>query len=153
MSDEVTSKHVRGKIRAAVAAALESIAETGGRVFQARAWPLEKQDLPCWLVHVDGERIETRQTGRQAIQSREVQISVVALAAHSDAVEDELDDLTAVAEEVLFADSGIAALAREFQISATENALNADSSLVIGQTRLTFIAKIHAIPGAPRTRA
>jgi hypothetical protein len=152
MSDEAKS-HVRGQIRAAVAAALEGIPATDGRVFQARAWPLEKQDLPCWLVHVDGERIETRQTGRQAIQSREVQVSVVALAAHSDDVEDELDDLTAAAEEALFADIGIAALTREFQISATETALNADGSLVIGQTRMTFAATIPALEGAPRNRA
>jgi hypothetical protein len=152
MSDAI-HQHVRGQIRAAVAAALGAIPATSGRVFQARAWPLEKQDLPCWLVHVDGERIETRQTGRQAIQSREIHISVVALAAHSDDVENDLDDLTAFAEEVLFADSGITALTRDFQISATETALNADGSLVVGQTRMAFTATIPALQGAPRTRA
>ena len=149
---EVT-QHVRGQVRAAVAEALKSIPVTGGRVFQARAWPLEEEDMPCWLVHIDGERVETKQTGRQALQTRSVDVSVVALAKHSEAVENELDDLTAAAEETLFASPALSDLTRGFVLTGTENALNADGSIVIGQARLAFTATLPAVEGRPRNRA
>ncbi|WP_322893468.1 MULTISPECIES: hypothetical protein [unclassified Yoonia] len=148
-----TNQHIRAQVRGAIAAALVPISETGGRVFQARAWPLEPDDLPCWLIHVDGERIETKQTGRLARQTRTVAVNVVLLCKHSDSVEDEMDDISAQAEELLLSDPAICALTREFTLDATESALNADGSIVVGQTRLAFSATVTTVAGAPRDRA
>ena len=152
MSEEF-SKHVRGQIRAAVAEALKGIPATGGRVFQARAWPLQDEDLPCWLVHIEGEKVDTKQTGRARIQSREITISAVALVKHADDVEDQMDDLTAVAEETIFSDAAVQLLTRDFVLTGTESVLNADGAMVIGQTRLAFTATIPALEGHPRNRA
>lgn len=153
MSAETTIEHVKTQLRRAVAAAVTGLPTTGGRVFQARAWPLQENDMPCLLVHTSDESIDTKATGPVRIQSRRVSVVVVAMAMHSDAVEDDLDRIAAEVEAAVFAATPVRALTKSLELTATDSALSAEASFVVGQIRLSFSAVVHAVEGDPIRRA
>jgi len=64
--------HIRTTIRYAFASALRGVPAFEGRVHNSRAWPLSgPDDLPCALVHIGDENVDTQTGGKSNLQNRE----------------------------------------------------------------------------------
>ena len=146
--------HIRKTLRTAFATALRGVQAFGGRVHDSRAWPLSgPEDLPCALVHIDSEEVDTRRGGKSNVQTRTCRVVVTVLVAATESAEDQLDALGAQAETAIFSDTGIHAIAPTAELIATDTAMSADGSDVIGRLRMLFTAPVRVVEGHPETRA
>lgn len=90
--------HLRTQIRNAVVDRLAGLATTGARVYPSRVKPLSDANLPCLLVHLDGERV-SETTG--ALIGRQATLRVRVCAKVKDDLDDLLDGAMAEVEVAL----------------------------------------------------
>lgn len=145
--------HVEKQLRDYFAARLQTIPAFGNRIFVHRAHNLTPAELPAVVITSGDESIEkaTRQN-RPAIQKRmiPVMLYVVARAPQEQELMDQLDELKALIEEVIWADSTLQSLAAETIMVSSEPFVGTDPDSPTGIFRITFICTVFTMEGSPR---
>jgi hypothetical protein len=137
--------HVRAQLRAAVVAALASVAAS---VMQTRTYSVSDDDLPAVLVFTNAEDVTGQTINANPTIEREVRLTIQILGHASTNLDEQLDDLAVAVEKALAAGVlvGGATVSLAYQGAEWEW----DSPDVPrGAMTMTWIGKIYSAAGSP----
>lgn len=135
------------QVRTAVAARLANAASVAGRVFAGRYHPVDGSELPCWVLRLDGELIETQGMGFPALQNHSLTLEAAGYVRSTTDLEGAMDSLQAEALTVLFATQP------PFNLRCTEvrREVNSDADASVGVVTLTLDATVLTLNNLPET--
>jgi hypothetical protein len=144
------ANHLRQQIREAVATAITGLPTSGARVFQARAYPLERADLPGLLVTTSTEATETISLGPPRSQIRTLRVQITALARATSNVDDTLDTMAKEIETALAMPcAALAGLVKNISLTDTATELAGTGDRPLARSVLTFDAVYMTAENAP----
>ena len=138
--------HVRKQLRQAIATAVTGLATTGANVFQSRAWPLERANLPAILVYPGEEALELVAFPRAYQRAMSMQIEACARA--GSALDDTLDLIGKEAEVALAGGVVVGGKSVELVLSACRFEWDAQDK-IYGSLVMTWEALMFSGAGAP----
>lgn len=132
------------------------VPEVNGRVYRTRILPTDKRHWPCFLVVVDGERVDTKAgiPGRRA-QSRTAILSVFFVdTALRDEMDDHLDSFGDRIESLIAADPFLTAggetpRVSDLRLASTVAALSQQGSAALGVLRKDYEVTYHTNESNP----
>lgn len=142
--------HVRQQIREAVATVLTGLTTSGARVFQSRLRVLSDADLPCLLINTDDESIDTPAISHAAMQERELQLLVRAVAKNGASVDDLLDTMLAEVETAMTGQT-LGGIAKGLVLEKISIEMNDELEKPIGIASATYRVTYYTADGAPGT--
>ncbi|MEK9751744.1 MAG: hypothetical protein VW338_00835 [Rhodospirillaceae bacterium] len=146
--------HIRQQVRAAVAAALDGLPTTQGRVFTARPFPLSTGELPGFVVFIVGETNDVSSASGGSVKLDRLMELVLVGYAEGLGVEDTLDAMAAEAEARIaesFPIGGGNAPIQQILIARTEIAVDGDARTRAGEIRMTFEVRTRTTAADPET--
>ncbi len=147
----------KGDIANAVKAVLEAgVPEVNGRVYRTRILPTDKRHWPCFMVVVDGERVDTKAgiPGRR-VQTRTAILSVFFVdTALRDDLDDHLDSFGDRIESLIGADPFLTAgsgapRVSDLRLASTVAALSHQGSAALGVLRKDYEVTYHTTEANP----
>jgi len=142
------TEHVRKQIRKAGVEVLQGLPTTQSRVYESRVYPLDKAKLPGLLVYTTVEDSGREDSATESM--RDVTLMVEGVAAISEHMEDELDDIAAEVE-VALDNLGEAGLAKIYHgIQGTVSTLSGEEAAKPhGAIGMEFLYTYRTAKGAP----
>jgi hypothetical protein len=140
--------HIRQTIRQAAAATITGLATTGANVFQSRLFPIDAENLPCWVVRTEEEEAELVDMDGGLDRELALIFQGVARAAFGETLENTLDDMAEELETVLLQNTipGIDSL---IYVGTTPEFDTDDTDSAIGYITIAYRAKYFTDQGAP----
>lgn len=130
----------------ALVARLETVADTAGRVYRSRTWPLADADLPAWRVYVQDEPVEL--AGMDGDLHRHTPtIACRADAAATADLDDVLNALAAAGCAALFASP----LPYGLQLTGITRSMASQGESRLGVVTLLVQVEFYANASAPET--
>lgn len=133
--------------RQLIAQRLTACALTAGRVFEGRYHTVTEAELPCWLVGIEAEDIETDGLASPALQMHTLRVTAEGYAQSTDALETQLDTLQLQALQALHATATPFAV----RVLGTRRRVN-DGELADARTGVLSLfleAQFNTVEGAP----
>lgn len=135
------------QVRTAVAARLATAASVAGRVFAGRYHPVDPSELPCWVLRLDGELVETQSMGFPAMQSHAITLQADGYVRSAADLEGAMDALQAEALTAVFGTQP------PFNLRCTEvrREVNTDADASVGVVTITLDATVLTLNNLPET--
>jgi hypothetical protein len=128
--------HARQKIRYAVAAALASIPETANRIYPAKRYGWQSDQLPGIAIYTDSATVEYLHRDRE--QQHTLNLVIECAASATDTVEDDLDDICAAVEVAIEDDPTFGGGAYDSMLASVSSDASTDGERPVSITRLTY---------------
>lgn len=128
--------HIRQQIRYAVAAALATVPTIAGRVYPAKRYGWQPDQLPGVAIYTDSAQVEYLHRDREQQHTLSLVIEVAASA--TDTVEDDLDDIAAAVVVAMSSDPSFGGLAWDCMLASVSADVSTDGERPVGITRLTY---------------
>lgn len=135
------------QVRNAVAARLATAASVAGRVFAGRHHPVDPSELPCWVLRLDGEAIDTQALGYPSLQSHAITLQADGYVRSTTDLEGAMDALQAEGLAAIFGTEPPYSL----RCSQVQREVNADADASVGVVTLTLDATVLTLINAPET--
>jgi hypothetical protein len=130
--------HKRAQIRAAIVDLLIAAnTAASSRVYGNRAMPLWDLSLPAVLVYARDEDSKPQGVSDQSL-IRTMRVSIQAVSAANDTLDDDLDVLAGQIEAAMNADDNLGTLVISSTLISTELDVAADGEKPIGAVRMTY---------------
>lgn len=140
--------HARTAIRDAVAALVTGLASTGTRVHKSYAYPKGKSALPCLLVRVADERIESGTISNG--QDRTLDVVVTGMVLDKDDVDAQLNQIALEVEEALrAADQTLGGKVADLWLTSIQSDLDTSLQEPCGRIDLTYQVIYFTTAGSP----
>lgn len=133
------------QVRTAVAARLANAASVAGRVFAGRYHPVDPTELPCWVLRLDGELIESQSLGYPGLQNHAITLQAEGFVRSATDLEAAMDALQAEALAALFGTEPPYGL----RCSETRREVNNDADASVGVVTLTLDATVLTLNNLP----
>lgn len=135
--------------RQLIAQRLATCALVGGRAFEGRYYPATEAELPCWLIAIEAEDIESDGLAYPVLQMHSLRVLAEGFVTSVDAMETQLDTLQLQALQAL------QATATPFQVRVLGIRRRAgegeQSDARIGVLSLSLEASFNTVEGDPET--
>ena len=129
----------------AVASRLEPMAQTNGRVYTSRGWPIDEASLPCWRVTAEDEQVTQAQI--DGVNQHSLAVSARAYALATADLDDTLHALAASGLALMFEDIPPYGL----QLDSIERQLATEGEAAVGVITLNTRATYFVAPAQPET--
>ena len=139
--------HARQKIRHAVAAALATVPETADRVYPAKRYAWQADQLPGLAIYTDTASVEIMHYDREQRHTLNLVVEIAATA--TDAAEDLLDDLSASVEKAMEHDHTFGGLAWDCVLATMSHDGSTDGERTVAILRLGYTVTYTAPAGTP----
>lgn len=147
--------HIRKQIRGAVVTLLTGLTTTGARVYKSRTYQLDPDlELPALLVYTPNEDTDDAEVSgfcTPGTMERQITVAVEAVATANSNCDDTLD-LICKEVEAKVATSPLLGITKlnSFKLKKTETQFSGgDTEKPVGSARMTWLAKVQTIEGAP----
>lgn len=137
--------HMRQRIRYAVAAALATVTATASRVYPAKRYGWQFDQLPGLAIYTDSAQVEYLHRDRE--QQHTLNLVVEVAASATDTVEDDIDDICVAVEKVMAADTTFGGLAWNCMLESVSTTDSTDGERPVSITRLAYSVS-YATPAA-----
>lgn len=131
--------HQRQLIREAAKAALVGKTAAGDRVFETRAIPFKRLELPAISIYALEEAVDptSKSTAPRELK-RTLQLAIEALVEQGDNVDDAIDSISLEIERAIHADETLGGTASDCILSSTDTDIIEEGSRLVGVASLTF---------------
>jgi len=144
--------HHRTTITAAIKSALTGLTSTASRVYVARPYPLDTNNLPGLFIWLNAEEVEFQsQNDVSYLHSVEIMIEGFAQGATGEAVDTALDSIDEEVRAALLADATVAAAVRHIGYSQMEKEIAGESDKISGKISMTYSARYETARTDPTT--
>lgn len=135
------------QVRTAIALRLQAAPSTAGRVFEGRYHPVDPSELPCWVLRIEAESIDSQGFGYPQIQTHSITLQADGYVRSAAALEAAMDALQAEALAALFG----AEPPYSLRCSATRRDVNSEADAAVGLVSLTLDATVLTLINQPET--
>lgn len=140
--------HIRQQIRYAVAAALATVPAVAGRVYPAKRYGWQADQLPGVAIYTDSAQVEYLHRDREQQHTLSLVLEVAASA--TGALEDDLDDIAAGVEVAMESDPTFGGLAWDCMLSSVGYTVEAGpNERPVGIARLTYTVTYTTLASEP----
>lgn len=140
--------HARKQIRDAVAGRLAGLPITGARVYPAKRYSWQAEEMPGLAVYSDADTVDYRSRDREQTVSLTLVVEIAIAAA--DTVEDDLDEACLQVETALAADPTLDGLVWDLRRSAMNTDTAMDGETPVGIRRLSYAIEYTTPEAAPQ---
>lgn len=143
-------EHYRTELRRTLKTLLTGLESTGVRVYRGRSRPVGKDQLPCLLIYPSDEACEVSAQGGSAETERRMIIVIEAITSNTDpeALEDDLDTITAEVETVIGDDPTLGGKVLDAELTRTDWQFD-EGETIIGRVGLSYTLIYYAREGEP----
>ena len=142
------ASHAHTQIRDAIVAALTGLPSTGSRVFANRLRPLLESELPALRIYADEETSNQLTVHFPHMQSRDLSVTIEAVAKHSSGLDDVLDQMSNEVEAA-FAGGIVVGGVKLDPVYIGMSFDDEQSDKPIGVKRMRFAIQYQAMNNAP----
>lgn len=143
--------HIRKQIRDKLVGDLTGLALTGSNVFAGRRHKVTKTELPALLIYITGEGNEIDSLSRPRGLTREIDVSIEAVAEDNTALDDTLDQICHEVEDVL-GNTVLGGLAKDVRLIGGEDIpYDAKSDKKIGAWTMNWVVEVRTPENDPTT--
>lgn len=139
--------HRRKVIRDGVKALVATVADFQNRVYTARVFPVQRDELPCAVVYALDEPVTQVNLARTVQRDLAVVVAIKATGAE-DELEDAVDALAVEVEKALQAKRPIDGIL-EARLERTTTTLDGQTQLPLGSLALVYRVSYRTAAGAP----
>lgn len=144
-------EHVRKQLREALKTSLfGNITDVGDNVFIGRVYNFSPDELPAITIYTIKEEVEIQNSrARQPfLQQRAILNSVLIVQKLNDAVQDDLDRISAEVENKIFADPSLGGIAHRTVLVSSEMSVTSELDKPLGVLTLNFLSYVLTKEGA-----
>lgn len=135
---------------------LTSLSTTGARVYKSRVYALDPDlELPCLLIYTPDEQTGAPDGGdgsfcSPAAMERQITLAVEAVVTATANADDTLDQICKEVEVKVATDATLGGKVRSLKLTNTTTQFQGgDSQKPVGSARMTWLAKVQTVEGAP----